>query len=73
MKYAPVPDNEFWRIPLLHNLLAVRGHDWTVDNFDNGELNQMIYNVCTTWSTTQLDFIPVWVVKEHSPNFFFES
>ena len=48
MKYAPVPDNEFWRIPLLHNLLAVRGHDWTVDNFDNGELNQMIYNVCTT-------------------------
>ena len=48
MKYAPVPDEETWRVDLLHNLLAVRNREWTLDNFENNELNEMIRNICTT-------------------------
>ncbi len=48
LKYAPVPDDESWRVDLLHNLLALRNHEWTLDNFENDEINHMIWEICTT-------------------------
>ena len=48
MKYYDVPEQQEWRIPLLHNLLFVRSKDWIVDEFDDHELEEMIAYVCTS-------------------------
>ena len=48
MVYFDVPDNEEWRISLLHNLLLVRSQQWTVEQLEDKELEEMIEYVCTT-------------------------
>ena len=48
MEYALVPDDETWRVELLHNLLALRNHEWTLENFENNEIDHMIWDICTT-------------------------
>ena len=48
MKYHDVPENEEWRVPLLHNLLSVRSKDWILDDFDDQELETIIAYVCAS-------------------------
>ena len=48
MRYFEVPENEEWRVSLLHNLLLVRSKQWTVDQLEDRKLEHMIYEVCTT-------------------------
>ena len=48
MQYFAVPEEEQWRIPFLHNLLRIRCEEWTIDNFANSEIKELIEYVCTT-------------------------
>ena len=48
MNYFPVPENESWRIPFLQNLLRIRSNEWTVDNFEDKEISDLIKYVCCT-------------------------
>ena len=48
MKYHDVPEEEEWRVSLLHNLLSVRSKDWIVDDFDDQELGEIIAYVCAS-------------------------
>ena len=48
MEYFPLPEAESWRVPFLHNLLAVRSNELHLDNFENQELAELINYVCTT-------------------------
>ena len=46
MRYSEVPDDESWRVPLLHNLLSIRAKEWSLENFGSKEINDMVYDVC---------------------------
>ena len=44
----PVPDNEMWRIEMLKELIEVKWGDVVIDNFEEGEINEMIEELCIT-------------------------
>ena len=46
--YMPVPDNEMWRIEMLKELIEVKWGDVVIDNFEEGEINEMIEELCRT-------------------------
>ena len=46
--YMPVPDNEMWRIEMLKELIEVKWGDVVIDNFEEGEINEMIEELCIT-------------------------
>ena len=48
MNYCQIPEQELWRIPFIHNLLKVRSDEWTVDNMEPKEINELINFTCTT-------------------------
>ena len=48
MRYSDVQEDQDWWIPLLHNLLLIRSKQWTVEQLEDRELEDLIYYVCTT-------------------------
>ena len=47
-KYSPVPDEDFWRITSLHELLKVKGRSIRIDGFSTEEVDEMLEFVCVS-------------------------
>ena len=48
MKYFKVPDDEIWRADPLNELLLVRHGNLRLDNFTQGEIDDMVDYLCTS-------------------------
>ena len=48
MKYFAVPDNETWRLSLLHDLLGARKDKSVMPGFSAAEIEEMLAFVCTS-------------------------
>ena len=46
MLYSVVPDEEEWRIPLLHNLLEIRNKTMELNHFEENEVRDIIEDIC---------------------------
>ena len=48
VKYAPVPENEIWRIDFIEELLKIRSNELFVDGFNKEEIEELITVTATT-------------------------
>ena len=48
LSYFPVPLNQEWRIDLLLNIINIKCNNLDIDDFDNDELNEILYYVCSS-------------------------
>ena len=48
MKYFAVPNEETWRLSLLHDLLGARKDRSVLPGFSTAEVEDMVEFVCTT-------------------------
>ena len=46
--YFKIPSEEEWRIDLMHNLIQVKNGEFTVENFEDEELDNLLAFVCTS-------------------------
>ena len=46
MKYFPLPENESWRIPLIHELMALKAQTHILPGFSYDEINDMLIQAC---------------------------
>ena len=47
MSYFECPNEELWRIPLIHNLIAIRSNEMWLENFDKKDIESIIDDICT--------------------------
>jgi hypothetical protein len=47
MMYFPIPDDQLWRVKIIHELLNVRRNSLSIPDFNLIELNTMIKFLCT--------------------------
>ena len=48
VSYAPVPENEIWRISFIEELLKVRSNELHLDGFSKKEIGAMISLIATS-------------------------
>ena len=48
MTHCEIPNEEEWRLALLQNLMRIRSNEWSLLNFKNEEIDELIHHVCTT-------------------------
>ena len=48
VKYAPVPENEIWRINFIEELLKLRSNELSLDGFTKNEIEDMILFIATS-------------------------
>ena len=42
IKYAPIPNEEMWRVSLLEELIQIRSHDFVLEGFTKKEIDDLI-------------------------------
>ena len=47
MTYFKCPDEEQWRVALVHNLIGIRSREMLLENFDMKEINSILEDICT--------------------------
>ena len=48
MKYFEVPEDEKWRISIVHELLMLKNNVMEIEGFTKGEINNMLLQVCSS-------------------------
>ena len=48
MEYFPLPENESWRIPLIHELLSLKSQTFNFPGFSRQEIDDMLVHACTS-------------------------
>ena len=48
MHYSKIPETELWREQVLNDLIMTRTNKFTVENFDNEEIEDFLIHVCTS-------------------------
>ena len=48
LTYFKIPIEEEWRIDMMHNLINIKMGEFTVENFEDEELHNLLDFVCTS-------------------------
>ena len=48
LTYFKIPIDEEWRIDMMHNLINIKIGDFSVENFEDEEVNSLLSFVCTS-------------------------